>query len=61
MSYDDYLSSLPDEDPEGESQDERELADSCPDCGVDADTPCTPECGCVYCRRRELAQKGDAA
>ena len=39
--------------------DEREPA-PCPDCGVDADTPCTPECGCVNCRRTDWAQQ-DAA
>lgn len=27
----------------------------CPDCGAAYDQPCKPECGCVHCRARELA------
>lgn len=28
--------------------------DACPDCGADADSPCEADCGCLYCRKREL-------
>ena len=51
MSLDDYLTRVPDDDPYGDAA-ERE--DRCPDCGVGPDDPCAKDCGCVYCRRREL-------
>ena len=27
--------------------------DFCESCGADADSPCLPECGCPYCRKRD--------
>lgn len=53
MSLDDYITSVPDDDPLGEHQDE----DICPDCGVGPDEPCRPECGCRLCRARELRER----
>lgn len=44
----------PDDDPEGE-QAERE--DICPDCGVGPDLPCLAECGCKFCREKELRER----
>lgn len=32
---------------------EPEMAD-CESCGAKQDEPCIAECGCVYCRRRDL-------
>ena len=54
MSYDNWKTRTPDDDPDGE-QAERE--DRCPDCGVGPDEVCTGTCGCVSCRRRELRER----
>jgi hypothetical protein len=29
----------------------------CESCGAAHDEPCIPECGCRYCRAKELARK----
>ena len=56
MSLDDYITRVPDDDPEGESVDR----DICPDCGAGPDGPCKPGCECVYCQRRKaLAVKDE--
>ena len=57
MNYDDARACLPDDDPQGDARLERDLAESCPDCGVDADTPCTTYCDCRYCRSRDLREQ----
>ena len=49
MSYDDWKTRVPDDDPE---DDYRWREERCPHCGASPDDPCTPECYCVYCRRR---------
>lgn len=54
MSYDDSITRVPDDDPEGDGRDQRDLADACPDCGVWAWEPCEPTCRCVHCRRAEM-------
>ena len=48
MTYDDWKTTPPDDDPDGEAA-ERE--DRCPDCGVGPDDPCELGCQCVHCRR----------
>lgn len=35
---------------------EPEMAD-CESCGAPQDQPCAPECGCVYCRKRDLLKQ----
>lgn len=49
--YDAYITRVPDDDPEGEHQDDK---DRCPDCG--ALDECDKGCGCAACRRRDWAE-----
>ena len=42
-----------DDDPLGEHQDE----ENCPDCGAGPEEPCSPECGCRFCRAKEIAER----
>ena len=52
-NYDEWKTHVPDDDPQGEGLEARELAERCPDCGVGPDQECEKDCGCVCCRRRE--------
>ena len=54
MSYDNWKTRTPDDDADGEQADRE---DRCPDCGVGPDEACAPECGCQYCRARELRER----
>lgn len=47
MTYDDWKTTPPDEDPEGDHQEPDEPG--CPDCGAAADDPCARDCGCPRC------------
>lgn len=48
MNYDDWKTSPPDDDPEGEQQHD----DRCPSCGASADDDCDPDCLCRLCERK---------
>lgn len=60
MSLDDYITRVPDDDPDGETELQTWLSGLCPDCGADPDTPCEQHCQCVYCKRRRALEHTNA-
>lgn len=58
MSYDSWLTTPPDDDPEGDDFFlKREENDRCPSCGARDNDPCEHDCKCVTCERRRDAEE----
>lgn len=56
MTYDNWKTTPPDDDPDGDAA--RDEENRCADCGALGDDPCGPDCGCAACRAKEQKLAG---